>query len=102
MEPLTSPHRCEGCLRKSQSIAELERRISNLYWIRNEEMLLDSVVTLGAGPPASSGELESTFPVIGAAPTALVSAAPASVSLPPPKDTPAPTRLPTSVLPLRL
>ncbi|CAJ1061364.1 uncharacterized protein LOC121645396 isoform X2 [Xyrichtys novacula] len=60
--PLTSPHRCDGCLEKSQSIAQLERRISDLHWIWNEEKLLDSVVTLGAGPPVNS-ELNSTIPV---------------------------------------
>ncbi|CAJ1076477.1 hypothetical protein GBF38_007428 [Xyrichtys novacula] len=62
MSPLTSPHRCDGCLKKSRSIAQLERRISDLHWIRNEEKLLDSVITFGAGPPVKS-ELDSTIPV---------------------------------------
>ena len=59
--PLTSPHGCDGCLQKFQSIADLERRISDLYWIQNEEKLLDSVVKLGAGLPANSAELDLTI-----------------------------------------
>lgn len=62
MAPLTSPH-CDSCLHKTQKIAELEKRISNLVWIRNEETLLDSVVVLGAGPPDVTAELDSTAPV---------------------------------------
>ncbi|CAJ1066501.1 hypothetical protein F7725_013457%2C partial [Xyrichtys novacula] len=46
--PLTSPPRCDGCLEKSRSIAQLEHCIADLHWIRNEEKLLDSVITLGA------------------------------------------------------
>lgn len=41
---LTSPHDCDSCIHKYQKIAELEQRISNLYWIRDEEMRLDPVV----------------------------------------------------------
>ena len=64
--PLTSPHRCDGCLQKSLSIADLERFISDLYWIRDEEKeLLDSVVTLGAGLPV---ELDFTIPATGVDP----------------------------------
>lgn len=66
--PPTPPHRCDGCLQKSQSIAELERRISDLYWIRDEEKLLDSVITLGAGPPVDAAKLDSTIPATDAAP----------------------------------
>lgn len=77
---LTPPHGCDGCLQKSQAIAELERRISDLYWIRNEEKLLDSVITLGAGTPVNIAALDSTIPATDAALLALVSVAPASVS----------------------
>ena len=75
-----TPHQCDGCLQKSQSIADLERRISDLYWIRNEEKLLDSVITLGADPPVNSAELDSTIPAVDAAPPAPVRVAPASSS----------------------
>lgn len=81
--PLTSPHGCVGCLQKSQSIADLERRISNLYWIRNEEQLLDSVVTLGqvgAGPSVNSAESDTTIPLTDVGPPASVCAASTSGS----------------------
>ncbi|KAL7408522.1 hypothetical protein ABVT39_024831 [Epinephelus coioides] len=77
---LTPLHGCDGCLQKSQAIAELERHISDLYWIRNEEKLLDSVITLGAGPPVNIAELDSTIPATDNALLALASVAPASVS----------------------
>lgn len=56
MEPcgggsLNSTQGCDSCLQKTQKIAELECRVSDLYWFRNEEVLLDSLVTVGAGPP---------------------------------------------------
>ncbi len=47
----------------SQKIAELECQISDLHWIRKEEIPLDYVVALGAGPPVNSAELDSTIPV---------------------------------------
>ncbi|CAJ1064735.1 hypothetical protein NQZ68_016782 [Xyrichtys novacula] len=84
MSPLTSPHRCDGCLEKSRSIAQLERRISDLHWIRNEEKLLDSVITFGAGPPVKS-ELDSTIPVWDAGSPAASVCQPS----PGPGDTPA-------------
>ena len=77
---LTHPHGCDGCLQKSQSIAELERRISDLYWIRNEEKQIDSIITLGAGLPVNSAELDTTIPAPDATPPVLASGAPASVS----------------------
>lgn len=64
MAPLTSPQGCNSCLHKSQIT---ERCISNLHWIRNEELLLNSVVTLGAGP-ANSAELDLTIPLQVAGP----------------------------------
>ncbi len=50
----------------SQKITELEHRISDLHWIKKEEIFLDSMVALGAGPPVNSAELDSTIPVAGA------------------------------------
>ncbi|KAL7401090.1 hypothetical protein ABVT39_022766 [Epinephelus coioides] len=46
-------------------IAELEQRISNLYWIRDEEARLDSVVAPGPGPPGNPADLDSTIPEFG-------------------------------------
>ncbi|KAL7385305.1 hypothetical protein ABVT39_018943 [Epinephelus coioides] len=63
MGPLISPHDCDSCLHKSLKIAELERRISNLYWIRGEKALLDSVVSIGTGPAGNPVDLDSTAPV---------------------------------------
>ncbi|CAJ1057640.1 hypothetical protein D4764_0229340 [Xyrichtys novacula] len=82
--PSTPPYRCDGCLQKSQSIVELRRRISNLYWIRDEEKLLDSVTTLGAGPPVNASELDSTILLTDAAQPATVRPADASVFQPAP------------------
>ncbi len=81
---LTPSHGWDGCLQKSQSIVELEHRISDLYWIRNEEKLLDSVITIGAGPPVNSAELDSTVLASEAALPAPTSVAPAFVSQPVP------------------
>ena len=50
LPPLTSPSRCDRCLQLSQTIAGLERCISNLYQIRDEEILLDSLVMVGPTP----------------------------------------------------
>ncbi|CAJ1066800.1 hypothetical protein Bbelb_242320 [Xyrichtys novacula] len=54
------------------------------YWIRDEEKLLDSVTTLGAGPPFNASELDSTIPLTDAAPPVPVRPADASVSQPAP------------------
>lgn len=62
MGPLTSPHDCSSCLQKSQKIAELERRISNLYCIRDGEDLIDSVIAMGPGPPGNPADMDSTVP----------------------------------------
>ncbi|KAL7405842.1 hypothetical protein ABVT39_008404 [Epinephelus coioides] len=70
MAPLTSPHNCDSCLHKSQKIAELEQHIYNLYWIRDEEALLDSVIAIGAGPPGNPVDLDSTVAELGASSTA--------------------------------
>ncbi|KAL7378822.1 hypothetical protein ABVT39_019336 [Epinephelus coioides] len=78
MGPLTTPHDCDSCLHKSQKIMELEWCISNLYWIRNEESLLDFVVAIG--PPGNPADLDSTLLEHDAATTAisrLASSAPA-------------------------
>ncbi|KAL7374008.1 hypothetical protein ABVT39_019561 [Epinephelus coioides] len=66
MAPLTSPRDCASCLNKSQKIAELEQRISNLYWIRDEEARLDSVVSTGTHGSGNSTDLDSTVPVFDA------------------------------------
>ncbi|CAJ1074309.1 hypothetical protein D4764_12G0010930 [Xyrichtys novacula] len=91
METLTSSHECNSCLKKSKTIAELERRISSLHWIRNEESLLDSMLTLGAGLPVNPAELDSTIPAAAApqAPPAPASAAAASGSPPSTAEAPA-------------
>lgn len=101
---LTPPYGCDGCLQKSQSITELERRISDLYWIRDEEKLLDPVITLGAGPPVNLAELDSTIPAMDAALPDPASVAPASVSqlAPGPGGAPASTGLAASALPSHL
>ncbi|KAL7395169.1 hypothetical protein ABVT39_011360 [Epinephelus coioides] len=65
MAPLTSPHHCDSCIHKTQKIAELEQRISNLYWIRDEEARLDSVVAPGLGPPGNPADLDLTIPEFG-------------------------------------
>ncbi|CAJ1066316.1 hypothetical protein D5F01_LYC11111 [Xyrichtys novacula] len=91
METLTSSHKCNSCLQKSKAIAELERRISSLHWIRNEELLLDSVLMLGADLPVNPAELDSTIPAAAApqAPPAPAAAAAASGSRPSPAEAPA-------------
>ncbi|CAJ1078495.1 hypothetical protein D4764_12G0010930 [Xyrichtys novacula] len=89
METLTSSHECNSCLKKSKTIAELERRISSLHWIRNEESLLDSMLTLGAGLPVNPAELDSTIPA-AAAPQAPPAPASAAASGSPPSTAEAP------------
>ena len=53
MPPLTSPSGCNRCLQLDQAvldhrrtIAELEGRISILHYIREEEEITDSLVTV--------------------------------------------------------
>lgn len=41
----------------------MESRISNLYWIRDEEALFDPMVSIGAGPPGNPTDLDSTLPL---------------------------------------
>ncbi|CAJ1050778.1 hypothetical protein D4764_12G0010930 [Xyrichtys novacula] len=91
METLTSSRACNSCLQKSKEIAGLERRISSLHWIRGEELLLDSMLTLGAGLPVDPAELDSTIPAAAApqAPPAPAGAAAASGSPPSPAEAPA-------------
>lgn len=72
---LTLSDKCDGCLQKSLSIADVEGRISELYWIRDEEKRLDSVITLGAVPPVSSAELGLTIPAMDAVLPAAATAA---------------------------
>ncbi|KAK1878082.1 Epsin-2 [Dissostichus eleginoides] len=83
MPPLTSTAGCNGCLRLSQKISELEGRISVLHHIRDDEEMLDSLITMGPaatttasldslitmGPTATrtTGELDSTVPWMGVA-----------------------------------
>lgn len=43
MHPLTSPSGCDSCLHLSQTVAELQRQMSPLYQIREEERFLDSL-----------------------------------------------------------
>ncbi|KAF3856900.1 hypothetical protein F7725_017623, partial [Dissostichus mawsoni] len=62
MPPLTSPSGCGGCLRMSQKISELEGRISMLYQIRDDEQILDSLVTIGPAATTTACELDDTVP----------------------------------------
>ncbi|KAL7407167.1 hypothetical protein ABVT39_004287 [Epinephelus coioides] len=81
MAPLTSPHNCDSCIHKAQKIAELEQRISNPYWFRDEEARLDSVVAPGPGPPGNPADLDSTIPEFG--PDSMNTADPNPAGLPP-------------------
>ncbi|KAI9543576.1 hypothetical protein NQZ68_008623 [Dissostichus eleginoides] len=55
MPPLISTAGCNGCLRLSQKISELEGRISVLHHIRDDEEMLDSLITMGpAGTTTAS------------------------------------------------
>lgn len=47
MPPLTSPSSSDCCARLNQNIIKLEERIYILYQLREEEHLLDSLVTMG-------------------------------------------------------
>lgn len=61
MPPLTSPSGCDGCVRLNLTISELEKRISILYQLREEEQLLDSLVTVGrVVTTTEAAELDST------------------------------------------
>ena len=62
------------------SIAELECCISDLYWIWDEEKLLEPVIALSAGPPVNLAELDSTIPAMDAALPVLANVGPTSVS----------------------
>lgn len=91
MPPLTSPPGCASCLCLSQKVTELERRISILYRINEDEKFLDFLVSMG---PAHSivalVELDSSVPCseparfqagdpwseLGARPKVLVSSTP--------------------------
>uniref|UniRef100_A0A667Z3U5 SGNH hydrolase-type esterase domain-containing protein n=1 Tax=Myripristis murdjan TaxID=586833 RepID=A0A667Z3U5_9TELE len=99
MPPLTSPG-CDGCLRLTQRISELEGRMSTLYQLREEEQIIDSmVVAVGlAASSATAREMDSTVPLpcadvaaasttehwsrLGAKPKALVSSTPCQKELP--------------------
>lgn len=43
MPPLISPSVCDSCLRLSQTVEELQRRMSSLYQVREVERFLDSL-----------------------------------------------------------
>lgn len=61
MPPLTSPSGCDCCRHLTQTIAELEGHISNLYRLRNE-LFLESLVAEVATPTTSAeGELDYTL-----------------------------------------
>ncbi|KAL7402164.1 hypothetical protein ABVT39_010750 [Epinephelus coioides] len=49
MPTLTSSPRCDHCVHLTQTIAELKGRISTLHKIRDEELFLESLVTLDPG-----------------------------------------------------
>uniref|UniRef100_UPI0037E7AD0B general transcription factor II-I repeat domain-containing protein 2A-like n=1 Tax=Semicossyphus pulcher TaxID=241346 RepID=UPI0037E7AD0B len=61
MPSLTSPPGCDSCLRLTQKISELEGRISILFQSKDDEQILDSLVTLGpAATTSTAEELDST------------------------------------------
>ncbi|KAJ8333837.1 hypothetical protein SKAU_G00411560 [Synaphobranchus kaupii] len=65
MPPLTSPPGCDACRRLTHKIAELEGRISVLYQIKDDELLLDSLIGAGPGtvaPNVTGGEFDTTVP----------------------------------------
>lgn len=63
MTPLTSPSGCNSCLRLTQKTSELEGRISILYQLKDEERILDSLVTMGPAVTTTIAvELDSTIP----------------------------------------
>ncbi len=64
MAPLTSPSGCDRCLQLSQTIAELEGRISILHQIRDDKDLIDSLVRVGAtAADSAEAELDDTVPL---------------------------------------
>ncbi|XP_077365237.1 uncharacterized protein LOC144009389 isoform X2 [Festucalex cinctus] len=64
MSALTPPRTCDHCIHLSQTIVELQERISMLHKIHDDERFLDSMVILGAASSAAPGiELDSTVPV---------------------------------------
>ncbi|KAK1878943.1 Transcription elongation factor GreA [Dissostichus eleginoides] len=67
MPPLTSTAGCNGCFRLNQKISELEGRISVLHQIRDDEEMLDSLITMGPTATTTAGELDSTVPWMGVA-----------------------------------
>ncbi|KAJ8364979.1 hypothetical protein SKAU_G00138100 [Synaphobranchus kaupii] len=65
MPPLTSPPGCDACRRLTHKIAELEGRISVLHQIKDDELLLDSLIAAGPGTVArnvTGGEFDATVP----------------------------------------
>ncbi len=63
MAPLTSTHGCDSCLRLTQKVSDLEGRISTLYQLRDEERLIDTLVTVGAPKTNSyTGMMDTTVP----------------------------------------
>ncbi|KAJ8356584.1 hypothetical protein SKAU_G00193780 [Synaphobranchus kaupii] len=62
MSSLTSPPDCSGCLRLSQKIAELESRVSNLYQIKRDEQLLDSLAEEASRIPVNNNTLPGSGP----------------------------------------
>lgn len=63
MVPLASPCRCDRCLQLTQTITKLEGHISNLYHLRDEEVLRDNLATVGASTVAATTELDDTISV---------------------------------------
>ena len=65
MPPLTSPSGCDSCLCLTQKISELEGKIAVLYQIKDDEQLLDSLVTTGpAFTSSTAGEMVLTVPCL--------------------------------------
>ena len=63
MPSLSGAPGCDSCLLLRQKVVELEVRLADLYQIKLEEQIIDSIVSVG--PPRSyihTGHLDSTLP----------------------------------------
>jgi len=60
MSSLASPSGCDSCLRLTQKVAELEGRISVLHQIRDDELILDSLLSICTDAVAPAPEAVST------------------------------------------
>jgi len=74
MPPLTSPSGYDSCLRLTQKVTELEGRISVLYQIRDDELILDSLCSVCPDAMASAPKAISTDSEVSVGCAATVSA----------------------------